>query len=274
MANGQQPLLTAPLSLIPHLGPWERLPLVGEVKTHALCANPEVVFQRSVAQALSALTSSSGSTSIVESHDVMEQITRILNSLRDEEVRTDEQLILALYNELRALARHKMSAESAGHTLQPTALVNEVWLRLVVPNRSQWQNRAHFFAAASEAMRRILVDHARRKQSSKRGGGAAHEELLENSIALSVPPEELLAVDEAVEELSIQDPQVAELVKLRYYVGMTMPEASAALGLAPRSAERLWTFGRAWLRNRIRQSLTFPHEPSSGLAETSTNSRL
>jgi RNA polymerase sigma factor (TIGR02999 family) len=204
----------------------------------------------------------------------MEGITCILNSLRNQEMRSDEQLVLALYNELRTLARHKMSSESSDHTLQPTALVHEVWLRLVVPNRSQWQNRAHFFAAASEAMRRILVDHARRKQRLKRGGGVEHEQLLENSIALSVPPDELLAVDEAVQELAKQDPQVAELVKLRYYVGMTMVESAAALGLTVRSAERLWTFGRAWLRNHVHHPLTLRDEPASNLADSTPKSRL
>src|SRR5436305_9421958 len=164
----------------------------------------------------------------------MEDITRILNSLRQGDPEDQEDLVFALYTESRALARQKMSHESAGHTLQPTALVNEVWLRLIVPNRSEWQNRAHFFSAASEAMRRILVDHARRKQRLKRGGGAEHEEVVENTIALTVPADELLAVDEAVSELAKQDPQVAELVKLRYYVGMTMVEAAASLGLAPR----------------------------------------
>jgi len=187
----------------------------------------------------------------------MEDITHILNSLRQADPEDQEDLVLALYTELRSLARQKMSHESAGHTLQPTALVNEVWLRLIVPNRSEWQNRAHFFSAASEAMRRILVDHARRKQRLKRGGGAEHEEVAENTIALTVPADELLAVDEAVSELGKVDPQVAELVKLRYYVGMTMVEAAASLGLAPRNAERLWTFGRAWLRDHVRQTVGF-----------------
>ena len=186
----------------------------------------------------------------------MEEITRILNSFRDGERRGEERLILVLYNELRALARQKMSSEPLGHTLQPTALVHEVWLRMVVPNRHKWQNRAHFFAAASEAMRRILVDHARRKQRVKRGGGEPPEQIDEDSIILVVPCDELLAVDEALDELAGEDPQVAELVKLRYYVGMTMSEAATTLGLAPRTAERLWTFGRTWLRSRIRQSLS------------------
>ena len=208
----------------------------------------------------------------------MDDITRILNDFGEGERRDGEQLVLELYSELRALARQKMSLESPGHTLQPTALVHEVWLRLVVPNRSKWQNRAHFFAAASEAMRRILVDHARRKQRLKRGGGAEHEELEENTIVLAVPAEELLAVDEAMEQLSKEDPQVAELVKLRYYVGMTMVEAAAALSLAPRTAERLWTFGRAWLRNHVRQSLTLTESDSEPLtnrvAESGTELRL
>lgn len=208
----------------------------------------------------------------------MDEITQILNSFRDGDRRDGEQLVLELYNELRGLARQKMSLESPGHTLQPTALVNEVWLRLVVPNRSKWQNRAHFFAAASEAMRRILVDHARCKQRLKRGGGAEHAELEENTIVLAVPTEELLAVDEAMEQLSKEDPQVAELVKLRYYVGMTMLEAAAALSLAPRTAERLWTFGKTWLRNHVRQSLTLTErdaEPSkASVAESRPELRL
>ena len=185
----------------------------------------------------------------------MDQITRILNSLGEGEHTIQEELVPVLYHELRQLARQKMAHEPAGHTLQPTALVHEVWLRLVVPNRNQWQNRAQFFSAASEAMRRILVDHARRKQSLKRGGGLEPDDISETTIVLAVPPEELLAVDEAVDELAKLDAQAAELVKLRYYVGMTMAEAAAALGLAPRTAERLWTFGRAWLRNHIRRSL-------------------
>ena len=185
----------------------------------------------------------------------MDPITRILNSFGEGAHNIEEELVPVLYHELRQLARQKMAHEPAGHTLQPTALVHEVWLRLVVPNRNQWQNRAQFFAAASEAMRRILVDHARRKQSLKRGGGLEPDDISETTIVLAVPPEELLAVDEAVDELAKLDAQAAELVKLRYYVGMTMAEAAAALGLAPRTAERLWTFGRAWLRNHIRRAL-------------------
>ncbi|HLH55378.1 MAG TPA: ECF-type sigma factor [Verrucomicrobiae bacterium] len=192
-----------------------------------------------------------------------DKITRILNQLKDGEDRQSEELVVALYNELKELARRKMLNESLNHTLQPTALVHEVWLRLIIPNRTRWQNRAHFFSAASEAMRRILVDHARRKHRLKRGGTAEHEPVAESALTLAVPPEELMAIDEALDELAKEDPQVAELVKLRYYVGMTMPEAATALGLAHRTAERLWTFGRSWLRNRVRASLKLHDPPGS-----------
>jgi RNA polymerase sigma factor (TIGR02999 family) len=161
-------------------------------------------------------------------------------------------LILRLYDELRALARRKMVRESSDHTLQPTALVHEVWLRLIAPSRTKWENRAEFFAAAAEAMRRILVDHARRKQALKRGGGLEREELDESSLELAVPAGEMLAIDAALDGLAQQDPVVAQLVKLRYYVGMSMPETAKAMGLSLRTAERLWTFARAWLKKEIR----------------------
>jgi RNA polymerase sigma factor (TIGR02999 family) len=157
-----------------------------------------------------------------------------------------------VYEELRKLAAHKMANEAPGHTLQATALVHEAWLRLAGSNQQSWENRAHFFAAAAEAMRRILVEHARRKQSLKRGAGAEREELDESALVLTAPPDELLAVHEALDALARQDPPAAELVKLRYFVGMTMEEAATALGLAPRTAERLWTYARVWLRREIR----------------------
>ncbi len=182
----------------------------------------------------------------------MNDLTRLLNDVAKSGDRAQGELILALYQELRMMARQRMAGESPDHTLQPTALVHEVWLRLVLPNRTRWENRAQFFSAASEAMRRILVDHARRKQSLTRGGKLEREGLEQAELPLGVPPEEVLAVDEALDELSRQDPSAAQLVKLRYYVGMSMPEAAAAMGLAPRTAERLWTFCRAWLRQKIR----------------------
>jgi RNA polymerase sigma factor (TIGR02999 family) len=181
----------------------------------------------------------------------MGDVTRILESIKKGDARATEELLPLVYNELRRLAAHKMANEAAGHTLQATALVHEAWIRLAGANHG-WQNRGHFFAAAAEAMRRILVDHARRKQSQKRGGGGPHEELDESLIVLSAPPDELLAVHDALDTLAREDPTAAELVKLRYFVGMTMEEAASALGLAPRTAERVWTYARAWLRREIR----------------------
>ncbi len=187
-----------------------------------------------------------------ESMAAENEVTRILNAIQDREAEATQQLLPAIYEELRRLARHKMAGEAPNHTLQPTALVHEAWLRLVGPGHQTWENRAHFFTAAAEAMRRILVEHARRKLSLKRGGGAIREELDEASLVLAAPPDELLAVHEALDKLAQEDPSAAELVKLRYFVGMTMEEAASALGIAPRTAERIWTYARVWLRREIR----------------------
>jgi RNA polymerase sigma factor (TIGR02999 family) len=181
----------------------------------------------------------------------MNDVTRILNAAQAGDPRASEELLPLVYDELRRLAGHKMSGESSGHTLQATALVHEAWLRLVGASQS-WENRAHFFAAAAEAMRRILVEHARRKMSQKRGSGAAHQELDESSIVVTAPPDELLAVSEALDKLAVEDPTAAELVKLRYFVGMTMEESAAAMGLAKRTAEGIWTYAKAWLGREIR----------------------
>jgi RNA polymerase sigma factor (TIGR02999 family) len=178
-------------------------------------------------------------------------VTFMLNAIQHGDAKAAEHLLPVVYEELRRLAAHKMAGEAAGHTLQATALVHEAWLRLVAPSQQNWQSRAHFFAAAAEAMRRILVDHARRKQSLKRGGGVGHEELHESAIVLAAPPDELLAVHEALDKLAGQDPAAAELVKLRYFVGMTMEEAALAMGMAKRTAEGLWTYARAWLHREI-----------------------
>ena len=184
----------------------------------------------------------------------MSEVTRILNAIQQGNPEAAGELLPLVYEELRRLAAYKMAGEASGHTLQPTALVHEAWLRLGGANQQSWENRAHFFSAAAEAMRRILVDHARKKQSLKRGAGVEHEELNESVLALTAPADELLAVHEALDKLAQEDAPAAELVKLRYFVGMTMEEAAAALGLAPRSAERLWTFARVWLRREIRAS--------------------
>lgn len=183
----------------------------------------------------------------------MSEVTRILTAIEKGEAAATEELLPLVYDELRRIAAHKMSAEAAGHTLQATALVHEAWLRLVGTEERQWQNRAHFFGAAAEAMRRILVDHARRKLSQKRGGGVAPEELNESALVLNAPPDELLAVHEALDTLAKQDPEAAQLVKLRYFVGMTMEESAAAMNIATRTAERTWTYARAWLHKEIRR---------------------
>jgi RNA polymerase sigma factor (TIGR02999 family) len=182
-------------------------------------------------------------------HDV----TRILDAIQRGDPEAGEGLLPLVYEELRRIAAHKMASEAPGHTLQPTALVHEAWLRLVGSSPPAWENRAHFFGAAAEAMRRILVEHARRKLSLKRGGGAERVELHESALVLTAPPDELLAVHEALDELASQDAAAAELVKLRYFVGMTMDEAASALNLSKRSAENLWTYARVWLHREIRR---------------------
>ncbi len=177
--------------------------------------------------------------------------TRILNGLQEGKVDAAE-LLPVVYDELRRLATRKMANESVAHTLQPTALVHEAWLRLSgSDSSSEWENRAHFFGAAAEAMRRILVDHARKKKSAKRGGGIQHEDIDETPIELAVPPDELLAVHEALDALAKEDETAAQLVKLRYFVGMTMDEAASALGMKKRTAEALWTYSKIWLKRAI-----------------------
>lgn len=182
-----------------------------------------------------------------------QDVTQILNAMQSGNTHAAGELLPLLYHELRQIAASKMANEAAGHTLQPTALVHEAWLRLVGGDQRAWPSRAYFFAAAAEAMRRILVDHARRKQSLKRGGDFEREDLNESALVLAAPPDELLAVHEALEKFATEDPQSAELVKLRYFVGMTMEEAASAMDMAPRTAERLWTYARTWLQREIRR---------------------
>ncbi|WP_165073753.1 ECF-type sigma factor [Paludisphaera rhizosphaerae] len=165
-------------------------------------------------------------------------------------------LFPVVYAELRRLAAARMAGRAAGQTLDATSLVHEAYVRLVGREDSpRWNGRDHFFAAAAEAMRHILVDRARRRHALKRGGGAARIDLPED--ALAAPDDrtdaELLAVDEALGKLAEADPQAAELVKLRYFAGLSIPDAAAALGMAPRSADRLWAYARAWLRTAIGQ---------------------
>ncbi|MFT4550131.1 MAG: RNA polymerase sigma factor (TIGR02999 family) [Verrucomicrobiales bacterium] len=182
----------------------------------------------------------------------MEEFTRIINSVRDGEVVPADELLPIVYEELRRMAAGKMAGEAGGHTLQATALVHEAWMRLSKPGQADWENRAHFFGSAAEAMRRILVDHARKKLAAKRGGGVVHVEFDESSIQLAVPADELLAVHEALDGLAREDGRAAELVKLRYFVGLTMAEAAIAMGMGKRSAENLWTFAKVWLHREIK----------------------
>jgi len=184
----------------------------------------------------------------------VENFTRILNAAQSGDQAASHEVFTVIYHELRRLASGRMAREAAGHTLQPTALVHEAWLRLANPN-AEWKNRAHFFGAASEAMRRILVDYARRRNSQKRGSGVEPEQLDDLTFVLVAPPDELLAVNDALDKLAAEDPSAAELVKLRYFVGMPMQEAAAALDLSVRTAERLWTYARVWLKREISRDL-------------------
>ena len=165
---------------------------------------------------------------------------------------TAEELLPLVYGELRRLAASRMANEAPGMTIQATALVHEAWLRL---DREQkgWESRAQFFAAAAEAMRRILIERARRRASAKHGGGAAHNPLTDSIIEVNASDDEILAVHEALDALTAEDQQAADLVKLRFFAGMGMQEAATALDLPLRSAERLWTFARARLRSVISQ---------------------
>jgi RNA polymerase sigma factor (TIGR02999 family) len=159
-----------------------------------------------------------------------------------------EELLPLVYEELRKVAALKMAQEAPGQTLQPTALVHEAWLRLGANTQPAWANRAHFFAAAAEAMRRILVERARRRKALKHGGGAEPATLDEAEIPIAVADEEsLLAVDEALEEFAAIEPRKAELVKLRYFTGMTFEEAASVLGIAVPTAKEWWAYARAWL---------------------------
>jgi RNA polymerase sigma factor (TIGR02999 family) len=161
-----------------------------------------------------------------------------------------EKLLCLVYDELRKLATQKLAHEKPGQTLQATALVHEAWLRLA-PSRQQWRDRKHFFAAAGEAMRRVLIDQVRRKSSAKRGANPPVEELHESRIEFAAPSEEILAVHDALDRLAIEDPTAGEVVKLRYFVGMDMVEIAEAMDISPRSVERHWAFARAWLQRVI-----------------------
>jgi RNA polymerase sigma factor (TIGR02999 family) len=182
----------------------------------------------------------------------MSEITNILAAIDDGDPQAPDQLLPLVYDELRRLAAGQMAQEKPGQTLQATALVHEAYVRLVDGEQARrWHGRRHFFAAAAEAMRRILVDRARRKRSRKRGGDRARVPLDEERVAAVEDADELLAVDEALAGLAVADAQAAELVKLRYFAGLSIPEAAEVLNIGARSADRLWAYARAWLRRAI-----------------------
>jgi RNA polymerase sigma factor (TIGR02999 family) len=183
----------------------------------------------------------------------MSEVTRILGQVERGDSHATDELLPLVYDELRQLAGQRLANESPGHTLQATALVHDVYLRLVgVDNLQQWENRSHFFAAAAEAMRRILVEQARRKQTQRHGGLAKRVELDHVEPAAKCRDEDLLALDEALERLEQLDKVKAELVKLRYFAGLTIPQAANALGVSVTTANRYWTYARAWLHEALR----------------------
>jgi RNA polymerase sigma factor (TIGR02999 family) len=184
----------------------------------------------------------------------MPDVTQNHSAFAAGEPRAAAELLPLVYDELRRLAAARMNAESPEHTLQPTALVHEAYVRLVAKDPGQpWNGRGHFFAAAAEAMRRILVEHARHKLT-ERAGGRLDRVDFPGELAVSVPPEELLALDEALEEFERHEPDGARLVKLRFYIGLSHQEAAEALGISRRAADRLWALARAWLHRQIKES--------------------
>jgi RNA polymerase sigma factor (TIGR02999 family) len=178
----------------------------------------------------------------------MNELTRILDAIRQGDAGAAAQLLPLVYDELRRLAAQRMAQEKPGQTLQPTALVHEAYLRLVGPGEERhWDSRGHFFAAAAEAMRRILVEQARRKQRVRHGGGRKRIDLDEACSVVQPPADDLLALDEALTRLAARDPVRAKVVTLHFFAGLTMPEAAHILGISLTTAERNWRFARAWL---------------------------
>lgn len=183
----------------------------------------------------------------------MSEVTQILESIQQGNLKRAEELLPLVYHELRKLAAHKMAGERPGQTLQPTALVHEAWLRLVKDEEAQFKNRAHFFAAAGEAMRRLLVDSARRKKCRKHGGELGRVDVDDVELPLPMPDDELLALNEALDRLATVDSRAAEVVKLCFFVGLTQEEAARELNLSVATVERRWSFAHAWLFREMRR---------------------
>ena len=182
----------------------------------------------------------------------MNDLTRILTALKTGQAPSTDELLPAVYEELRRMAAGRMAVERPGHTLQPTALVHEAWLQLVDTPARTWQNRAHFFGAAAEAMRRILIASARKKLTRRRGARAGHLDVDEIEIAAPAPDDQILALDEALDRFATLEPKQAELVKLRYFAGLKIEEAAEVLGISLDTAKRWWTYARAWLFHEVR----------------------
>lgn len=182
----------------------------------------------------------------------MSEITQILQAVGRGDRRASEELLPLVYDELRRHAAARMAREAAGQTLQPTALVHEAWMRLVGEGDRTWQNRAHFFGAAAEAMRRILIENARRKSRLKHGGDQVRLDLDQLALAATTPDEKILLIDEALERLRTQDPEKAQVVVLKFFGGYTNQEVAANLGVTERTIERHWAYAKAWLFQSIR----------------------
>ncbi len=185
----------------------------------------------------------------------MSDVTRLLEAIDHGDTQAADQLLPLVYEELRQLAARRMAHEVPGQTLQPTALVHEAWLRLTADAERKWNDRTHFFAAAAEAMRHILVDNARRKRAARHGGGQQRVELADADAAI-VNDDQLLAVNDALEKFAALEPQKAELVKLRYFVGLTIGQTAELLGISETTAKRHWAFARAWLYEEIKTQQT------------------
>ena len=182
---------------------------------------------------------------------LMSDVTRILNAIEQGDARAADELLPLVYEQLRHLAAAKLSHERPGQTLQATGLVHEAYIRLVGPEAQNWSGRTHFFAAAAEAMRRILIDNARRKQRLKRGGDQKKVDLDDAELALDRPCDDLMALDEALTKLAKMDKMKADLVKLRYFAGLTLEQAAGVLGISHNTADQYWAYARSWLRLEI-----------------------
>ena len=186
------------------------------------------------------------------------EITRLLQEMREGDPKAAEELLSHVYRELRALAAAKMAHEAPGQTLQPTALAHEAWLRLGLGEGARFPNRAYFFAAVGEAMRRILVEAARRKKRLKHGGNLKRVDIENVDLPAPLPDDELLALDEALTRLAESEPRAAELVNLCFFVGLTQEQAAKELGISVATVERQWAFARAWLFREIQKSRNAP----------------